>query len=792
MFLVNSTTLFSQQSFTGQVPIAQKMLENLWDAKWITATEGLYNLQGEGFFLFKKHFQLSKIPKAFVIHVSADNRYRLYVNGKFTGQGPAQGTMNNWQFDTYDIAEYLQPGENVISSEVWQWGDKKPWTQLSHRTALVMQGNGDEEAIINTDQTWFVLKCDAVSFFNVPKDEFPLTTGVGPGERWDMKYYPFGWNYHGASFKGFIPATSLNRAQPAYLQKNSYEWQLYPRRIPFLESKETRFTKLIRREGSIEGKFIKGRKTTVPSRNKAVILIEHDRLTNGYPILKVSQGKNSKIKITYAEALVDNDFQKADRNQTKGMGCKGLYDIFIPDGGENRTFKPLWYRTFRFVKLEIETAAEPLIIHDFNFLFDAYPFELKSSFECSDAMLNKVFSTGWWTARMCASDIYMDCPYYERLQYFFDIAVSSPVTSMLSGDVRLLRNAIIYGYDSMQGGDHIMCAYPDQNIGKIIPFFSIAWIDLIYNYLEQTGNIDEVEQWKVGIFKIMSWYTAQLNSNYLLGPMPYWNFVDCNNEWPWDPANGRICEPTGAKTGNSALLTLQFVYGLERSAAILDFIGDREIAAAYDNLVDRIKQAVSHLCFDSEKKYFAETPENNVFSQHTNILAVLTGCIEGDEARELIQRLIQDKDLLQMSTQFQNFYHKALLKVDLQDNYTKLLDQWKELIRLGFTTFPEYPNLQTRSDCHMWNAFPAYDFIKIVCGIRPKGFGLKEFEIQPALGKLDWVKGSLYHPAGNIRIEVFNDNGKYSGTVFVPNSVKAELRLPDKIIPLISGKPVKF
>lgn len=790
--LTNFASLFSQASSSGELPVARKILENPWDARWITATEGLYNLQGEGFFLFKKNFRLETVPEKFVIHVSADNRYRLYVNGTFISHGPAQGSITNWQFDSYDIARYLQSGANVIGSEVWQWGDNKPWTQLSHRTAFVLQGNGEKEAVANTNETWLVQKCDAVSFFNVPREEFPRTTGVGPGERWDIDKYPFGWNLPSASANGFIPATALNRAQPAHLQMNNYEWRLYPRRIPFLKEKEMRFTRIIRRAGSIDEGAIFGRATTLAAHQKAVLLIEHERLVNGYPILKVSGGRHSTIRITYAEALMNENFQKAERHQIEGLECRGLYDIFVPDGGQNRLFKPLWYRTFRFVQLAIETAAEPLVIHDFQFLFSAYPFALQSSFECSDDTLNKIFATGWWTARMCATDIYMDCPYYERLQYFYDSAVAGRVTAFLSGDARLLRNAIIYGHDSMGGGDHVMCANPSRDVGKIIPYFSIAWIDMIYDYLVLTGNGAEVQTWQEAIHKIMRWYISHLNSNYLLGPMPYWNFVDCNAEWPWDPANGSICEPTGAKSGNSALLSLQFVYGLERSAAILDVLGDRATTAEYLDLATKIKRAVYQRCYHPQRRYFAETPAKNVFSQHTNTLAVLLGCIQGDEARDLLRRLIGDPEMLPMSLQFRRFHHQALLKTGLEQQYIRHLDSWRALIQQGFTTFPEYPDLQSRSDCHAWNSFPAYDLIYTVCGIHPRGFGLKEFEIQPSLGHLAWAKGSLYHPSGNIRIEVRNNKGQYSGTVFVPTGVKAELRLSDKTIPLLSGKTIKF
>jgi hypothetical protein len=792
MFSTNVVALFSQASSSGEISIAPKILEKPWDARWITATEGLYNLQGEGFFLFKKTFRLEAVPEKFIVHVSADNRYRLYVNGILVGHGPAQGTIVNWQFDSYDLASFLQAGENVIGSEVWQWGDKKPWTQLSHRTAFVLQGNGEIEAVANTNESWLVQKCDAVSFFKLSAAEFPHTTGVGPGECWDLDKYPFGWNLPHGSSKGFIAATALNQARPANLQTNQYEWRLYPRRIPFLEEKETRFTRVIRKDPTIAEGILFGQEATIPAHQTALLWIEHERLVNGYPILKVSGGRHSTIRITYAEALMDENFQKAERHRTEGLQCRGLYDVFVPDGGTNRVFKPLWYRTFRFVQLAIETADEPLRIHDVYFLSSAYPFSLRSSFECSDGMLNQIFAVGWWTARMCATDIYMDCPYYERLQYFYDSAVAGKVTAFFSGDARLLSNAIIYGHDSMGGGDHIMCANPSRDVGKIIPYFSIAWIDMIYDYLVLTGNAAEVENCKDAIAKIMRWYISHLNSNYLLGPMPYWNFVDCNAEWPWDPANGSICEPTGAKSGNSALLSLQFVYGLERSADILDFLGDRATAAEFLDLTEKVKQAVYQLCYDPQRQYFAETPAKNVFSQHTNTLAVLLGCVQGDEATDLLHRLITDPHLLPMSLQFRRFYYQALLKTGLEQEYISHLESWRTLLKQGFTTFPEYPDLQTRSDCHAWNSFPAYDLIYIVCGIRPRGVGFKEFEIQPSLGTLAWARGSLYHPSGNIRIEVFNKKGKYSGTVFVPPGVKAELRLNDRKIPLVSGKLSRF
>lgn len=787
-------TLEAQYVSVEGVSIDSNIVNRTWPARWITATHGLYDMQGEGFFLFKKHFRLYEMPEEFIIHVSADNRYRLYVNGDHVGEGPAQGTVTNWQFDTYDISEYLRSGENIIGSEVWQWGKKRPWTQQTHRTAFILQGNRETESIVNTGDSWLVKKCNVVTFHTIPQSEFPFTTGVGPSENWELSKYPYGWNEGGASLEGFGIAAPLNHGHPAQTETSvpGYEWQLYPRRIPFMEKKETRYSDVIRITDGFNADFLKGEPVRIKPGQTIQLLIDQSHIINGYPVLNVSGGKGAQIRLTYAEALMDEQFRKFERNRIEGLGCRGLYDTFIPDGGRDRVIKPLWYRTFRFIQLDIQTANEPLLLNDFFFIFSAYPFELKSKFECSDVLLNEIFEAGWRTARMCAMETYMDCPYYERLQYFFDSALSAPVTAQLSGDPRLLRNAIIYGYDSIKGGDHITCAYPDQVTGRIIPFFSIAWIDMIHQYLMQTGNAAEVYKWKDGIIRIMDWYVARLNKKHLLGPMPFWNFVDCNREWLWNPDEASICEPTGTKTGNSALLSLQCVYGLKKAVSILGYLGNKEKDYEYEIQAETIMDAIRRFCYDNKRMCFAETPDKEVFSQHTNTLAALTGCVQGSEARNLLKRLINDTTLLQMSTQFQSFYHKALLEHGMQGEFIQHLDTWKKLIRLGFTTFPEYPELGTRSDCHMWNAHPAAGLIRIVCGIRPVEFGFREFIIQPALGDLEWVKGSLYHPAGNITIHVRNDEGKYSGTVFIPEGIKAELILKDRTIKLKSGDKYIF
>ncbi|GAI15486.1 unnamed protein product, partial [marine sediment metagenome] len=109
--------------------------------------------------------------------------------------------------------------------------------------------------------------------------------------------------------------------------------------------------------------------------------------------------------------------RKGNRDETEGKHIMGYYDIIYPDGGDNRLFRTLWYRTYRFIQFDIETADEALSLNDFYGIFWAYPFEENASFESDDPVLSKIWDVAWRTQRLNSTETYADCPYYEQLQY---------------------------------------------------------------------------------------------------------------------------------------------------------------------------------------------------------------------------------------------------------------------------------------------------------------------------------------------------------------------------------------
>ena len=767
----------------------QSSVEN-WEAKWITQT--MYNaLSGfPAVCLFRKTFDIDQVPDSFLIHASADNRYKLYINGQYIGNGPARSVPAHWQYETYDLAKYLQKGQNVLAAKVWFYGDEfKPWGQTtSGKMGLLVQGNTKTESVVNTSSTWKVITDKAYSFKKVTSDVFYKSTGVGPIEIFDASQHPWGWQTPGFDDSAWQLSSELTPGAPVGVSKVCGSLQLEPRIIPQLEYIKVRGLTLERSNLAQKSIVFDGTSPlVVPPNQQVEILLDNEVLNAGYPNIVTKQGAGSSIKVMYNEALFDSKNQKYHRDSVNGLELKGYYDIFYPDG-KPRHFEALWYKTYRYVQLNIETKNEPLVIDDFYFMQSLYPFEKKASFSCSDTMLNQIFETGWRTGRLCAFENYVDCPYYEQLQYFGDQNISNPVTVWLSGDARLMKSTILQAAYSKTPENLTTAASPGSV--TMIPFFSITVIGIINNYLNYTADTAFVASQTELIRGILDWYDSKLQNNNLLGPMSHWNFVDCTEAWPWAPDNGTICEPEGTKTGNSSILTLQYVYGLQLAADIFKTLGDLATANKYMQKAETINKAVYQLCWDNQRGYLADTPEKTGFSQHANIFGALTGTFEEQQAKDVLTRVMKDTSLIQATLQYQAYFHKGLVKYNLGNEYTRHLDKWKNLIELGFSTFPEYPDVNTRSDCHAWSAYPAYEMLHIICGIQIARPGFEKVVIKPALGTLQWVNGKMPCKDGYIEVNLKKTDGKLTGNITIPEGISALAEINDKTLDLKPGENV--
>ena len=200
----------------------------------------------------------------------------------------------------------------------------------------------------------------------------------------------------------------------------------------------------------------------------------------------------------------------------------------------------------------------------------------------------------------------------------------------------------------------------------------------------------------------------------------------------------------------------------------------------------QIKNAVFDKCFDSNKGLIADSPEKNSFSQHANVLAILTNTFPktADKAK-IINMLLNDKELAQCTLYFKFYLFEALEKAGQANQFTASLIPWKQMLDAGLTTFAETPD-PTRSDCHAWSASPVYYFLSLVSGIKSGAPGFKSIRIEPNLGNLKNIDATMPHKLGPIHIKLQKDmenhlSGEITlpvhlGGVFIWNGVQRQLK----------------
>ncbi|HEY5503634.1 MAG TPA: alpha-L-rhamnosidase N-terminal domain-containing protein, partial [Sedimentisphaerales bacterium] len=618
------------------VNINPDLLTKRWQAGWVSHPTA--SLKDYGVYHFRRTFDVDSQPEKFIIHVSADNRYRLFVNGQSACRGPARGDFMHWRYETVDIAPCLVKGKNTIAAVVWNFGEFIPGAQMTLRTAFVLQADDSRNNFVDTDQKWKVIQDTAYSPVPSTLNTFNV---VGPGEKIIADKYPWGWQQTDFNDSDWPSVRLLDKAVPPGVATNN-TWMLVPRTIPPMEDKLQRIDKVRRTAGvEINDNFFDGqRKLTIPPNTNATILFDQTFLTTAYPELLVSSGKDSQIVLTFSEALFDPKMQKGNRDEIEGRKINGFSDTFLPDGGDNRLFSTLWFRTWRYLQMDIQTKDEPLIINDFYGRFTAYPFKENAVFASSDPSIKNIWDVGWRTARLCAGETYYDCPYYEQLQYVGDTRIQALISLYVSGDDRLMRNAIAAFDDSRVAEGLTQSRYPCSSM-QIIPPYSLFWVAMVHDYWMHRDDPQFVKSYLPGIDSVLNWHERYIGANGMLGPTPWWNFVDW--AWKWDTNKGIGGVPASDAQGRSSILTLQYVYALNYAAQLNDNLGRKYFADHYRQLANSLKKTTYKLCWDDKRGLLADTPDKTIFSQHANILAVLVDLVPPNEQKKLMEKVVSEK-----------------------------------------------------------------------------------------------------------------------------------------------------
>lgn len=761
---------FATASTSAQV--ANDTHRRVWSTQWITAP-GVPE-RDEVVLHFRKIVEIPQLGEHFVVDLSADNQFIFFVNGERVGNGPSRGDLAHWRYETYDIAPFLRKGKNILAATVWNFGTHAAIAQMSERVGFLLHGNGDSESAVDTNSSWQVEREMGI---NALRTQLKGYYAAEPGERIDGTSLDWSWNSDLSDrSRSWADAVPLGRGSFRGERDAPNNWQLVPDPLPPMEMKSIPEGAIVRVTGISMPSMFPNMGVTIPAHTTIHLLIDNSQLTTGYPLLTVSGGLGSTVRLVYAEALVDENGQKGNRNQVEGKHIVGLVDEFLPDGSPSREFMPLSWRTWRFLQLDVQTTDQPLRIERLQTFFTAFPFVERAYFRSDDPSLTPIWEIGWRTARLDAHDTYMDTPYWERLQYVGDTRIQALISYAVAGNDRLARQAIQAFNDSRMPDGLTQSRYPSALV-QIIPTFSLLWIGMVHDFWMYRGDQDFVCSQVPGTRTVLNWYLQRQRADGLLQRLPWWPFVDWGNDF-------HSGMPPQDDDGGSAVITLQFIEALRYAAELERACGEPRNAETYRNAADRAAEGVRKLCWDQLNGLLADTPARKHYSQHANILGVWLDVIPPEQQKDVLVRMLSQSDPafttnqqpppMTLATYYFRFYlARALEHAGMGDEYLRLLGPWREMVSLGLTTWAESPE-PTRSDSHAWSAHPNYDLLTLVAGIRPKTPGFESVTIEPHLGILKHVQAGMLLPKGEVKVEFTRVSSGIEAQVTLPPGVSGD------------------
>lgn len=731
-------------------------------------------------------------------HVSADERYLLYVDGQVVGRGPERGSDRAWFYESYDLT--LTAGLHTVVALVWQLGEIAPGAQVGLAGGFLLEAEGDHGALLSTKSgDWMCKPVDGLSFA-MPAGGRPMAWFVEPFQTTDGAAYP--WGIERGEGEGWQPVNRrredvafafglypIHPLRPAMLPAQMADQQGMGR-VRFVSAKawEDPQTVTVDAVDALPAEvagwqaLVDGAQPLeIPAHSHRQVILDLEEYFCAYPQVQLSGGQGSRVVVGWAEAL-HLDASGREKGQRDGVEGRTLIalcqDMILPDGSAHRQYEPLWWRSGRYIALLIETGNEPLTLERVGLLETRYPLAMESRFGSSDARLDAITPIALRGLQMCAHETYMDCPYYEQLMYVGDTRLEALTTYAISLDDRLARKAItLYGLSRLPDG-MIQARYPSRDM-QVIPPFSLWWVGMVYDYALWRGDRTFVSELLPGVRAVLDGFLTHINTENVLQAQAGWNFTDWTKAWT-------LGVPPDGFSGCSGPLNWHLIYTLGLAAQIEEWVGEELAAQRWQQWRNKLVTAAHAAFWNEERGLFADDLAHTEFSEHTQCLALLSGVLKGEQRERTAQSLLSTPSLTPTTIYFSHYLFETYRVLGQPAALFERLGLWFDLAAQGFKTTPEQPE-PTRSDCHGWGAHPLYHFFATLLGIRPTTFGFDEVEIAPMPGHLTHLSGEMVHPRGPITADLHFDGDHVRGTVSLPDGLHGAFRYAGQSVKLQPG-----
>jgi alpha-L-rhamnosidase len=435
-------------------------------------------------------------------------------------------------------------------------------------------------------------------------------------------------------------------------------------------------------------------------------------------------------------------------------------------------------RGYRYCKLTLRNLSGPVRIRSLQTIFSTHPSVQRSSFACSDPLLNRIWEVGRHTLRCCSEDTFTDCPTYEQTYWVGDGRNEAMINYAAFGDVALTRRCAELPGESLFRQPITESQVP-SSWDNLLTAWSLLWVQMAEEHYRFSGDLDYLKRVYPDVLTSLRNCREKLTDKRGLLSIDAWNMFD----WAGQDSGHKVV------THNQMFLVealrraifMARALGAEEDVAFLELYRKELIARINEHLWDEQKGAYIDSIHDDGKR-------STVVSQQTNSLAVAYDVAAGDRLKQIQDVPVKSKEgMVKVGSPFALFYIlEALAK---QGRQAELLDvvrsRWGEMVDKGATTFWEtFPGWEkdwwTRSYCHAWSAAPTYFLTRYQLGAWWETPGCEVVRIAPQPVDLKWARGDWSTPRGIVHVSWEKMDGKFELDVQLPAGARGVVELPGK------------
>lgn len=644
-------------------------------------------------FFFSRDFKedIDKID----VKISADVHYRFWVNGKFSGTGPASSggdfagdrAMPNHYIDKYELfpkgtkLEILVQAQNMPTVMThWSRGHGGLYLEI-----IVHYKSGKTETI-TTDENWkarinYFYK--ELQIYDEYLNEDEWTNAVITEDIWNAE-------------DSYIP--SLSESIIAPLNQKSYSIQ--------------------------------------PGESKR-IEVSFDKIYSGFINLDISGACEAQIE--YFERPEDvNGFEKVsikDKTNYRSLRMHSIGGYFI--NAKNLSNKVL--------------TISPSVI------FCCYPVLAEGHFVSSDSRLNKIYDVCKWTLQICRQSLHLDSPLHqEPLACTGDYFIQTMMTAFTFGDMRLSEFDIIRTGNWLVENKGVMFhtsysliwvqmlafTYKFTGNKKLVSDMKDAihiLLDRFNSYVGANGLIENAPN-----YMFVDWIVLE---GYNMHHPPKALGQSVLNAFYYKA----LCD--AAYLLNEIESNEQLELYLHRAKTVRDSMNKYLFVEEKMLYIDGLTTPTE------ENQWLPANTNIIHYSYYPNTLAVLYGICDDDDAPKIMEKIINDSTIKEVQPYFMHFVLEAIEKAGLFSKYgVDFILKWDKIVKECDKGLKEgwfAPEIDYRFDfSHAWGGTPAYQLPSKFLGFEMIEPGFGKIKLTPCLFGLEYVDISMPTPYGFIKCKM--------------------------------------